>query len=55
LFPSSRFFVRDLTEPELFLNEDCTFTPSAVPGIPYKPVLERVEKAVVRRKTLPEE
>ena len=55
LFPSSRFFTQDLTDPELFLNDDCTFTPSTVPGIPYKPVLERVEKAAVRRKTLPEQ
>ena len=47
LFPSSFFYRQDLTEQELVLNDDCTFTPSRVAGTPYKPVLSRVEKAAL--------
>jgi O-succinylbenzoate synthase len=54
LFPSSRFYQQDLTEPELFLNDDCTFTPSTVPGVPYQLVHERLERATVRRSAFPE-
>lgn len=49
LFPSAFFYRRDLTEPELVLNPDCTFSVSAVPGTPYRPVLERVEATTVRK------
>jgi O-succinylbenzoate synthase len=49
LFPSDFFYRQDLTEPPLVLNEDCTFTLSAVPGTPYRPVRERVEAATVRK------
>ena len=52
LFPSQYFFTQDLTVPELVLNDDCTFTPSTVPGIPYKPVAERVERAALHHKTI---
>ena len=45
LFPSSFFYRQDLTETELVLNDDCTFTPSQSAGTGYQPVLERVEKA----------
>jgi O-succinylbenzoate synthase len=45
LFPSERFYTQDLTDPPVVLNPDCTFTPSTVPGIPYRPVLSRVEAA----------
>jgi o-succinylbenzoate synthase len=48
LFPSAFFYRQDLTQPELALNPDCTFTLSTVPGTPYRPVLERVEAATVR-------
>jgi len=51
LFPSQRFYRQDLTEPQVALNSDCTFTPSSVPGTPYEPVLERIE-AVTRQKKL---
>jgi O-succinylbenzoate synthase len=47
LFPSRFFYVEDLTERELVLNEDCTFTPSRVPGTPYKPVMKRIEAATI--------
>ncbi|MBI2951230.1 o-succinylbenzoate synthase, partial [bacterium] len=49
LFPSAFFYRQDLTEPELVLNPDCTFSVSAVPGTPYRPVLERVEAATLRK------
>ena len=52
LFPSSFFFTQDLTVPELTLNDDCTFTPSIVPGTPHKPVMERVEKATLHSRTI---
>ena len=42
LFESRRFYRQDLTDPEIYLNPDCTFTPSTLPGTPYKPVLDRV-------------
>jgi len=47
LFPSSFFYRQDLTAPELVLNDDCTFTPSTVPGTPYAPILERVQAATL--------
>jgi O-succinylbenzoate synthase len=52
LFPSSFFYRQDLTSPETALNDDCTFTPSRVPGTSYKPVLKRVEKAAVLSQTI---
>ena len=52
LFPSRAHYCQDLTEPELVLSEDCTFMPSIVPGTPYKPVLERVEKAALLRQMI---
>ena len=45
LFPSNFFYRQDLTETELVLNDDCTFTPSQSAGTGYQPVLDRVEKA----------
>lgn len=52
LFPSNFHYRQDLTEPEVILNEDCTFTPSRVPGTPYKPVLERVKAVALHSKTI---
>jgi o-succinylbenzoate synthase len=49
LFPSAYFYRQDLTEPEMVLNPDCTFTLSTVAGTPYRPVLERIEAATVRK------
>jgi O-succinylbenzoate synthase len=45
LFPSDRFYTQDLTDPPVAINQDCTFSPSAVPDIPYRPVRSRVEAA----------
>jgi O-succinylbenzoate synthase len=52
LFPTSFFYHQDLTSPELVLNDDCTFSPSTVPGTPYKPVVERVKKAALLSQTI---
>ena len=52
LFPSRFFYRQDLTEPELTLNDDCTFTPSMVPGTPYTPKHKRVEQAAQLSQTL---
>jgi hypothetical protein len=52
LFPSSFFYRQDLTDPPVTRNEDCTFTPSSVPGTPYRPVLERVRQAALRSQTI---
>lgn len=49
LFPSAFFYRRDLTEPEMVLNPDCTFSLSTVPGTPYRPLLERIQEVTVRR------
>ena len=49
LFPSAFFYRQDLTEPELILNPDCTFSVSEVSGTPYRPIPERVEAATVRK------
>jgi O-succinylbenzoate synthase len=43
LFPTSAYYQQDLTDPPLILNENCTFTASAVPGTPYQPVQERID------------
>ena len=51
LFPSSFFYRQDLTEQELALNDDCTFT-SRVAGTPYKPVLSRIEEAALHSQTV---
>ena len=50
LFPSAFFYRQDLTDPELVLNPDCTFSPSTVSGIPYEPVRERVERVALRHR-----
>lgn len=42
LFPSNRFYREDLTKPDILINPDCTFTPSHVAGVPYKPILKRI-------------
>ncbi len=52
LFPSRFFYRQDLTEPELVLNDDCTFTPSTVVGIPYNPVHERIEQVAKLSQTI---
>jgi o-succinylbenzoate synthase len=52
LFPSSYFYRQDLTEQELVLNTDCTFTPVRRCGTPYPPVLERVERAALLSKSI---
>lgn len=52
LFPSQTHYHQDLTEPEVILNEDCTFTPSRVPGTPYKPVEEKVKRAALHSKII---
>jgi O-succinylbenzoate synthase len=49
LFESQRFYRQDLTDVEMCLNPDCTFTPSCVPGTSYEPVTDRVAAATVRR------
>ena len=54
LFPSERFYEQDLTEPALVLQPDYTFKVSDVPGTPYKPAQERIDrvtkqKAVIRK------
>jgi len=51
LFPSPRFYIQPLTDPATAINEDCTFSPSSVPGIPYVPDPERLE-AVTRFRTV---
>jgi O-succinylbenzoate synthase len=57
VFPSERFYVEDLTEPAVqFAPGRLGFQPSGQPGIPYAPVMERIErrtfrKAVVKRGT----
>jgi O-succinylbenzoate synthase len=51
IFPAGRFYVQPLTVPQTTLNEDCTFSPSVVPGIPYEPDPSRLE-SVTRFKTV---
>jgi O-succinylbenzoate synthase len=52
LFPSAFFYRQDLTEPELVLNPDCTFSLSTVPGTPYRPHLDRIAARTLRQATL---
>ncbi len=50
LFPSERFYIEDLTVPAVtFAPGKLGFNPSLVPGIPYKPVSERIAKRTVRK------
>lgn len=49
LFESQRFYRQDLTDPETHLNPDCTFTPSTVPGTPYVPVMDQVDRVTIRK------
>jgi O-succinylbenzoate synthase len=44
LFPSSTYYEEDLTDPPLVLAGDRTFAPSRVPGTPYKPVQDRIDR-----------
>ena len=43
IFPSDFFYKNDLTDPKVSMNPDATFTPSTVPGTPYKPDVERIK------------
>jgi O-succinylbenzoate synthase len=52
LFPTKAHYQQDLTEPEVVLNDDCTFTPSTVPGTPYKPVDEKVKAVALHSKII---
>jgi O-succinylbenzoate synthase len=52
LFPSKFHYRQDLTEPEVILGEDCTYSPSSVPGIPYKPVEDRIRAVSLHSKTI---
>lgn len=52
LFPTQAHYQQDLTEPEVILNDDCTFTPSTVAGTPYKPVEQKVKAAAIHSKTI---
>ncbi len=52
LFPSDFHYRQDITEPEVVLNDDCTFTPSQVPNTPYKPVMERVGAVSLHSKVI---
>jgi hypothetical protein len=50
VFPSERFYVEDLTEPAVqFTPGKLDFQPSDKPGIPYAPVMERIEKRTIRK------
>ena len=57
LFPTSAYYEQDLTDPPVVLSEDCTFAASVVPGTPYQPVQERIDRmtkdhAIIRAKNL---
>jgi O-succinylbenzoate synthase len=52
LFESRRFYHQDLTDPEVHMNADCTFTPSAMPGTPYKPVIERLARVAKHKQVI---
>ena len=43
LFPSNFHSRQDVADPEVILSDLCTYTPSKVPGIPFKPVMERIK------------
>ena len=50
LFPSERFYVEDLTLPAVrFAPGKLGFEPSQVPGIPYEPVMERIERRTLMK------
>ncbi len=48
IFPSSKFYTEDLTDPELVLAPDGTFTVSDKPGTGYRPIMDRVEARTER-------
>ena len=52
IFPSDHFYVGDLAEPAVAIDDDCTFTPSSVPGIPYEPDPSRLQAAARLNKVI---
>lgn len=52
LFESRRFYQQDITDPEVRMKYDCTFTPSSVPGTPYKPVAERLARVTRSKRVI---
>lgn len=53
LFPSKRFYTEDLTDPPVcYQPGQRAFQPSTVPGIPYMPVLARIEKRTLKKATV---
>jgi len=53
LFPSERFYLEDITDPPVrFVPGKLAFQPSEVPGTPYEPVFERIEKRTISKAVL---
>ena len=52
LFPSNFHYRQDVTNPEVILSDLCTYTPSKVPGIPFKPVMERIKAVTLHSKVI---
>jgi O-succinylbenzoate synthase len=52
LFESQRFYLQDIIEPQITMNEDCTFSPALSAGNRYPPVMDRVERVTRQRKLL---
>jgi o-succinylbenzoate synthase len=50
IVPSDFFYNPDMVNPLVVINEDCTFTPSNCPGIPYEPDLELLKSRTVSRR-----
>ena len=43
IFDSKQYFPVDITTPRVEINSDCTFSPSQVPGTPFKPDLDLID------------
>lgn len=49
LFESQRFYRQDLAAPETHINPDNTFSPSTVPGMPYKPLPAQLKEKTLKK------
>jgi len=49
VFPSSRFYRQDITEPEVKQDERCQVLLTDVPGVGFEPVPERLDRVTLYR------
>jgi len=51
VFPSSRFYKQDITEPQIEQNEKCCVVLGDTPGVGFEPVPQRLDAVTLYQQT----